>query len=516
MTLNTAITSGKKQIKKVGIYSRKSRDEETGDVLKRQLAVLIDICVKNDWEYEVFQEVGSSQDINIELNKMLNNVQKFEYDAVLVTEQSRLGRNDLVIAQVKTILGNYGVKLITPTQTLDLTTQEGTLMSDMQTIVDKQEYLNIKKRLIRGKRQSAKDGNWVGGKTPVGYSYDHKSKKLVANEYAPIIQRIYKLYLSGLSSTEIERQLELEGVVTPTGSKWNKARVSVVLSNPVYKGTVIYGKTKVSKTSKKPSGAPRQFKTDESEQIVIEDAHEKLISVEDWEKVREIREHRNSKPPSARIGKVAFTGLIKCSLCGSVHSFQRRKGKELRITSCQTKHYLDSEDKKKYTVCENKGVRLDLFEKVFFAHFSLFVNELEQYLEEVKANMKTDLANPVDEKATFEAHIKRLDVSIKKVQQGFIAEIYTEAEAQKEIKQLKAQRMYIEEQIEKLNTKSVDEKVDELQVAVNRLRDILEGNSELEVREINEILSNYIDHIEYKRVGDHKAEIELKIHYKGQ
>lgn len=502
------------KIKKVAIYSRKSRDDDTQDALKRQLATLLELCNKNEWEYEVYQEVGSSQDINDELSKMIDKVQRHLYDAVVVTEMSRLGRNKVVRAQVEEILSNYGVRVVTPTQTIDLDTPEGSLLSDVQGMFDKQEYLNTKRRLIRGKRQSAKDGNWAGGKTPIGYSYDSQTKKLIPNEQSLIIKKIYNLYLSGKTSTEIERQLELEGILTPTGTKWNKARVSVVLSNPVYKGTAIYGKTKVSKIEKKPSGAPRQLKASEDEQIVIENAHEKIISVEDWEAVKVIRESRLSKPPSARIGKVAFTGLIKCSLCGRVHSFQRRKGKELRVTSCQTRKY--KEDGVHYTVCQNKGVKLSDFEDVFFAKFGQFVDSLEQYLVKIKNNIKEDTFNPADEKISLETSVKRIEASIKRVQKGFIAEIYTEEEAQQEIKQLKAQRGQLEAQIERLNTKTQDEKIDELQATVNKLRALLNGTSDLETRDINLLLSSLIDHIEYKRVGDHKAEIELKIYYKGQ
>ncbi|OJH18717.1 recombinase [Bacillus obstructivus] len=503
------------KIKKVAIYSRKSRPDETDEALKNQLAVLVDICTKNDWEFDVFKEYGSSQDINIELNKMLDKVQSFLYDAVVVSEQSRLGRNDLVIAQVKQILLNYGVKLVTPSNTngLDLSTPEGSLQSDFQTVIDKHEYLGTKRRLIRGKRTSAKKGNWVGGKTPVGYKYDPKTKKLVRDENAPIIERIYKLYLSGNSSTDIERILDLEGTLTPTGSKWNKARISVVLSNPVYKGTAIYGKTKVSKIEKKPSGKPKQLKADESDQIIYENAHEPIISPEDWEKAKDIREGRLTKPPSARIGKVIFTGLIKCALCGKTHSFQRRKGKELRVTSCQTRNYKDDGS---YTVCENKGVRLDQFEQVFYAKFGQFVKQLELYLEDIKQNIKHDEANPVDEKAVLTANIKKIEASIKRVQKGFIAEIFTEEEAQREIKQLNTQKDNIEEQIKRLDTKTKDEKIDELQAVLDKLKQLLEGTSDLETKEINHLLTSLIDHIEYKRVGDHKAEIEMKIHYKGQ
>lgn len=502
------------KIKKVAVYSRKSRPEETEEILQRQLAILLDMCEKNEWDYEVFQEVGSSQDINRpELNKMLNKVQKYEYDAIVITDQDRLSRNTGGFAQIKETLANYGVKVVTTTKIYDYTTQEDDFVSDINSILAKQEYLNIKKRLVRGKRQSAKEGNWVGGKTPVGYSYNPKTKRLQPDEYAPTIKRIYSLYLSGKTSTEIERLFELEGILTPTGSKWNKARISVVLANPVYKGTVIYGKTKVSKIEKKPSGAPRQLKTDEEEQIVIKNAHEPIILLEEWDTVEAIREGRLTKPPSARIGKVEFTGLIKCSLCGRIHSFQRRKGKELRITSCQTRHYKEDGS---YTVCENKGVRLDQFEAVFYAKFGIFVKQLKQYLDKIKSNIKADTTNPADEKTVLEAQVKKIDSNIKKVQKGFIAEIYTEDEAQKEIKLLKAQRKHIEEQIERLSTKTIDEKINELQATVDKLKSLLNGTSELETKDVNELLTSLIDFIEYKRVGDHKAEIEIEIHYKGQ
>jgi site-specific DNA recombinase len=514
--MNSAVKKAKSHIKKVAIYNRKSRPEETEEVLKRQLAILIEMCVKNGWEWDVYSEVGSSQSIDErdrpELNKMLAKVQSYEYDAIVVTDQDRLSRTTGGFGQIKEILTAYGVQVVTTSKVYDYNTQEDDLMSDMQSIVAKQEYQNIKKRLVRGKRQSAKEGNWVGGKPPIGYKYDHKSKKLVPDENAPIIKRIYDLYLSGMTSTDIERIFEIEGILTPTGSKWDKARISVVLSNAVYKGTNTYGKTKVSKTSKKPSGAPRQFKTETHEQIIIENAFKAIVSPEEWAKAEDIRLGRLTKAPSARIGKIIFTGLIRCSLCSRVHSFQRRKGKELRVTSCQTRHYAVDGS---YTVCRNKGVRLDLFEQVFFFMFEEYVKALEQFLEDVKQNIKIVESNPADEKTALETSMHKVEQQIKKVQQGFIMEIFSEDEAQKQIKQLKAQKKHLEGQLKRLNTKTQEQQLDELQNTLNKLKRLLNGSSELETKEINALLSKHIDYIEYKRLGDHKAEIEMKIHYKG-
>jgi len=502
------------RIQKVAVYSRKSRPDETNEVLQRQLSTLLDICAKNNWEYDVYQEVGSSQNINPELERMLSKIRDYHYDAVVTTEQSRLGRNEVVMAQVKQTMANYGVKLVTPNSApIDFATQEGSLLSGMYSLVDAQEYINTKKRLIRGRRQSAKSGNWVGSKAPVGYKYDSVSKRLVPNKFAPVIERIFRLYLSGLSSTDIARQFELEGILTPSGTNWDKARIAVVLANPVYKGTVIYGKTKVSKVSFKPSGAPRQFKTDLEEQIIVEDAHQAIVSPEDWERVRKIREQRNSKPPSARIGKVIFTGLIKCSLCGRTHSFQRRKGKEIRITSCQTRHYKDDGS---YTICANKGMRLDKFEQLFYYQFEDFVSALEQYLEDIKNNLHAGTStNPADEKASIEQAIKKHGQTIKKVQRGYEMEMYTDEEFTDRIKELRTQIKQLEQELETLNSKSDDDAIDELEDSVNRLRAFLEGTSKMCTSEINAMLCKYIDYIEYTRLGNHTAEAHIEIKYKG-
>ncbi len=89
------------------------------------------------------------------------------------------------------------------------------------------------------------------------------------------------IYIQGFTTPEIERIFLFEGILTPNGVYWDKARISNVLSNPVYKGTAIYGKTKASRISKKPSGGPRQFKTKIDEQIIVENAHEPIISLKD-------------------------------------------------------------------------------------------------------------------------------------------------------------------------------------------------------------------------------------------
>jgi hypothetical protein len=55
-----------------------------------------------------------------------------------------------------------------------------------------------------------------------------------------------------------------------------------------------------------------------------------------------------------------------------------------------------------------------------------------------------------------------------------------------------------------------------LEETLNKLRGILDITTELDKKGINALLSKHIDHIFYKRVGNHKAQLELNIVNIGQ
>jgi site-specific DNA recombinase len=210
-----------KKISKVAIYVRKSREEETEETLNRQQAVLIDLCEKNDWSWELFKEVGSSQDLEEreELQKMLEKIKLFYFDAIVVADLDRLSRNVIHFGQIKLLIVNAGVPVVTPSKTFDFSNESDDMFSDFMSVIAKSEYQQIKKRLVRGTRQSAKQGNWQGKKNPVGYKYNRVTKKLEPSEDAPIIKKMFKLYLEGMSTKDIAFKFERENVVTSTSLK---------------------------------------------------------------------------------------------------------------------------------------------------------------------------------------------------------------------------------------------------------------------------------------------------------
>lgn len=482
-----------KKLTNVAVYVRKSREDETDDTLMRQQKVLTDLCVKNIWKYDLYKEVGSSQSIERpQLQAMLDSVKAFHYDAVVVADLDRLSRNTGHFGTIKEILINFGCVVVTPGKIYDFSVQEDDLFSDIQSVLAKNEYQTIKKRLIRGTRQSAKDGNWMGKRIPMGYNYNRDTKRLEPSEDAEIIKRIFEEYIGGLSSKAIAYKFTRENVTTSTQMVWTPSGISRLLNNPAYKGDSLFGKTKTK-------NGKRAIKTTKEEQILVENTHEAIIDKEVWEKAQEIKNDRNSRPIALKQGKHKYSGLIRCVLCGNVHSFQKSRGNKKRISSCQTRNYKEG-SLDEYTICPNQGGNLDKFESIFFGLLSRYEVKIEKYIQIIKESEKPQKNSASVKLSSIERQLKKNDQEIKKVQQGFIMGIFTDDEAQEKVKSLKNQKQFLEGELENIeNSKPVDQ-VSYLENVLSKIRLVLNGESELSEIEFNQILVKFIEAIPYFKI----------------
>lgn len=498
------------KIKQVALYVRKSR--ENNDSLEGQLSSLIDYCEKFDWEYEIFKEDGSasSEDWNRpELQRMILLTEKQHFDAIVVTEQSRITRAD-EFPKFRNVLQEANCLFIT-TQTnsvYDYNKPEDEFVSDIMSAVAKQEIAFAKLRLKRGTVQSAKKGNWLGKKAPIGYIYNKETKRLVPSDDAVVIKRLFEEYAEGASTKDLAIKFTQEGVTTTVGMKWTPAGISRLLNNIVYIGHSLYGRT--SQKKDKSTGKRITKKTSEDEQILVENTHEPIISKELWVNVQRIKLNRNSKPVSMRLAKHKFSGLIKCAICGNVHSFQSSRHKKKRINSCQTRKY-KSNSINDYEMCENQGCNLEDFEVLFFNLLGSHVDELKKYKDEIiKSEKKLDDSS---ERILFlERQLKKNQQDIKRIQQGFIMEIFTESEAQEQIKALKIQKDNINNELSRLKEMKEETGTDYLTKTIKKLSDFLNGHDDMPESISNEILKEYIHAIIYKKTE--KENIDIKIIWK--
>ena len=142
-------------------------------------------------------------------------------------------------------------------------------------------------------------GYYFGSKAPYGYVKDKKDHHhLIVDEKARhIIEEIFERYLSGDSMLSIAKDFNEREVLTPAkyiGLKrgsgiWTGQIVRYILTQRVYTGAVVGGKTRVQEV-----GFDNRKWIDESEWIIRENMYEAIISKENFIKVQELL-NRNEK-----------------------------------------------------------------------------------------------------------------------------------------------------------------------------------------------------------------------------
>jgi DNA invertase Pin-like site-specific DNA recombinase len=509
------------------IYGRKSRENAVS--LEGQINACLEWAQANNIEIvEVFEEEGSasSEDWNRPiLQQMLKGIGNLEYHVVIVSEQTRISRTE-----------DFGIfkKLMRETNTIFVTADTNEVMdysnpndavkSGIQQVFGEYELSQTKIRLKRGTVQSAKQGNYQGKKPPMGYEYNPETKRLKKNSDAKAIRRMFEMYLSGLSTTEISHTFINEGVNAYHKVKgemvpitWSKSTVARSLKNVTYAGHTLFGKTKV----KKIQGKREQIATDEESQILIEDTHEPYVSKEEWNQIQQIMNKKRMQPPAMKHAKHTFSGLIACASCGKHHTFERQQdaNREWRISSCQARMY--NEDCTKYKMCGNSGCKLDIVEQLFYKSLKTISDQLENYIDLVKnKNIPTEEIQKSRDavKKSKELQIEKLKRKRKKILSMIEDESYDEDEEKekiKEIKQIKFDIIEFEKEIEELNTMKEESETVQVEKILKNIKDFMDGKSKMSDREKNEILTEFVEDVLYKKEG-RNARVEIEVILKSE
>src|SRR5262249_2380339 len=157
----------------------------------------------------------------------------------------------------------------------------------------------------RGLRAHAALGHWTGGRPPYGFRrvvrqpdgstvpmpvgrWKAKGETIVLEiepAAAQIVEQIYAWAVDhGLGLTAIADRLNRQGVPAPESLRragvvaWGKSTVRGILNNPLYRGTLTYGKARYSEIGKKRGKVARPA----TERIAVDGAVPVIVSAERW------------------------------------------------------------------------------------------------------------------------------------------------------------------------------------------------------------------------------------------
>jgi uncharacterized protein CbrC (UPF0167 family) len=172
---------------------------------------------------------------------------------------------------------------------------------------------------------------------PYGYLRDpnEKSRWILDEVAAPIVQRIFRSVIDGKSLTQIADGLTAEGVLTPTAhwqsidagmrnwpnanpTRWSVATIIQILKKQEYMGWCVLNKTvKETYKSKRKKAAPEDM-------LIFKDAHPQIVDEETWTVVQRLRETRR-RPERIGGEPNPLTGILHCADCG--HKMYHKQGK---------------------------------------------------------------------------------------------------------------------------------------------------------------------------------------------
>lgn len=334
------------KIYSVGIYARISVDlnEKKNESVETQIDIAkAYIKQQNDMViFECYIDIGKSgTDFEREgFERMMCDVRMRKIDCIVVKDLSRFGRNYIETGNyVEKIFPFMGVRFIAVTDHFDsinLAGENETMSMNLKNLVNEMYARDISAKIKSSRKNKREQGSYTGSRAAYGYLIEWVGDRrcLVREEKAAsVVKKIYELFLDGKDRSEIIMWLYEQGVVCPkeylkTGDvycrdrrilkQWSSYTVKTILTNPVYIGCLVQGKTCGSNC-----GNQKRQRVSPEDWSFTENAHEAIISREMFFEVAEIFEKKskyctaNGYQTIHRLEEDIFADVVYCGDCGS-------------------------------------------------------------------------------------------------------------------------------------------------------------------------------------------------------
>ena len=358
----------KEDCRAVVIYARKSKITHKGDSISNQEEYCKDYArlhlqLPADYEFQVYEDEGKSGFYadGPDFQRMIHDVEQKRIRAIVCYKLDRISRRMADLTNLIEYLNKYDVALLISSNNLNTKDSNSKLMIQMLGMIAEFERDVITERIQDNLIELAKDGRWMGGIPPTGFTvertkYGSGKKKnafayLVAiPEEKALIQHIYALFLSNRSLNATANKLNEEGYRTKMGAEFTVLAVRDIIKNPVYcvadqdayryfienngsvygdesefdgvHGVAVYNRTKQTKEASDDSTFLRPEFTrvirakDITEWIIAVGKHEGFIEGKDWVAAQELKSaiaDRYNRPHRATNALLA--GLMYCPKC---------------------------------------------------------------------------------------------------------------------------------------------------------------------------------------------------------
>ncbi len=324
---------------RVAIYCRISTDETHQPwSLGAQLASCEAKCAAQQWTVVArYQDEQSGATLERpQLQRALDDAAAGKFDVLLFYRLDRFSRKLRHLLDLIMHLEDADVKVASVVEPIDTTSPIGRVLISILGAFAELERDTMRDRVRQGMVRRAQSGKWSGS-LPAGMMMNDRHEPVADPKWLPVIERIFCAYVYDLrGSTTIARDLNAEGIRTPTGAKWSGPKIILLLRSAAFVGMIRWdGK-------------------------LLDARHDAVIDKGLWDEAQQILRQRRDEPQKRRSNSTGYllSGSTRCARCGSpyVGSAGIGRGGRYRYYACHGRIKFGKQH------CDNQRIRADHLE----------------------------------------------------------------------------------------------------------------------------------------------------------
>jgi DNA invertase Pin-like site-specific DNA recombinase/transcription elongation factor Elf1 len=401
-----------------GLYMRVSTEDQAreGFSLPEQKERLETYCKFYGYEIvEYYKDAGISAKTGNhrpDYERMLEDGRQGKINMIVCLKLDRITRSIKDWESLLDYSKKYNVNLAFVNDDINTTTANGKMVSRIMMSVSQNEIERTSERTKIGMVGAIKEGH-IPAPAPLGYK--RENKKLVPDILTKdIVIRIFNLYYEGNSYSTIANIYNSEKVLGKTN--WRDTRILKILSNEIYKGDYVSGKT---------IGNP----------VYYEDVVEPIVSKELWDNCQ--AQKKKNQKNYVRTQTYIFLQKLRCPKCG-------------RILAGGATHKIKVDKWYFYYRCEN--CKNNIKEEVIENSIKNTLSDILEYDNVVNEFFLPMLKNKIENnKDDYEKEIKNLEKKKNKIKEAFVNELFT-------LEEVKSKTEIIDKQINELKSKIIEDK----------------------------------------------------------
>ena len=293
-----------------------------------------------------------------EFKRMMSDIEAGRVNLVIVKDLSRFGRDYIESGRyIQRVFPALGVRFIALTDHYDsfhADAGESGIVLPVKNFINDSYCRDISTKVKSQFEVKRKNGECIAPFALYGYCKAENNKnQLVVDAYAAdIVRKIFEWKMDGMAISAIAQKLNGLGVLSPkeykksigsnykggfsgaVKSMWSSSTVKRILTNEMYLGHLIQGKTeKINYKLKKSVEKPKE------EWVKVENTHEAIISEDNFFIVQNLLKVDSRVSPVTEKSSL-FNGILFCGDCGEqmIRRVNRYKDTQKVYYICSTKN----------------------------------------------------------------------------------------------------------------------------------------------------------------------------------